>query len=103
MRKKNILLSGITFLALVLAAGCGGQKNSAHDDHKGHSEAEHASEAPDAHAGEVPDAHAGETADAHEGEGEIVLTPEAVAMAGITLAKVGMGTIRSTIDLSGEV
>ena len=109
--RKNILLSGITFLALVLAAGCGGQKNSEHDDHKGHSETEHASEAkdahageaPDAHAGEAPDAHAGEAADAHEGEGEIVLTPEAVAMAGITLAKAGMGTIRSTIDLSGEV
>lgn len=118
MRKK-LLLSGIAFLALILAAGCGETKNAKHEDHKGHSEAEHAREAneshegespdehagetPDKHEGEAPDAHAGEAVGAHAGEDEIEVSPENIKMAGITLAKATTGKIRSYLDLAGEV
>jgi len=110
MRNK-LLLNGIAFLALVLIAGCGEQKKAAHEDHKGHSEAEHAGEAPDhegeapdLHAGEAPDAHAGEAPGAHAGEqDEIEVSPENIKMAGITLTKATTGKIRSYLDLGGEV
>lgn len=117
MRKK-LLLSGIAFLALVLAAGCGEPKNSEHKDHAGHSEAEqashvgeskdsheaHAGEEAGAHEGEAPDAHAGEAPGAHEGEeGEFEVSPENIKLAEITLAKATTGMIRGYVDLAGEV
>lgn len=117
MRKK-LLLSGIAFLTLVLAAGCGESKNSEHKDHAGHSEAEqashvgeskdsheaHAGEEAGAHEGEAPDAHAGEAPGAHEGEeGEFEVSPENIKLAGITLAKATTGMIRGYVDLAGEV
>lgn len=95
--QTRLTLNSIFVLSLLLVAGCNGQKKTG-DNH------DHVENAKSAHAGEAPDAHAGEAPDAHAGEGaEIELTPEAIKMAEITLAKVSTGRIRGSIDLSGEV
>jgi len=92
MRKK-IFLSGILFLSLLLAAGCGKSKNTRNEDHTGHPEANESDH----------NEHEGEAAGAHGEEGEIAISPEGMKMADITLAKVSKGRIAVSIDLSGEV
>ncbi len=66
-----------------------------HEGH-GHDEADHADEGEDVVNEE--DGHSD-----HEEEGIIEVTPEAMKMAGITLAKVGRGCIGNSVDLPGEV
>ena len=78
------------------------KENSAevHEDdlHEGHDhdEADHAGEGEDVHQEE--DHHTD-----HEEEGIVEVTPEAMKMAGITLAKVSRGSIGNSVDLPGEV
>ena len=76
------------------------------DEHAGHNHGpdEHINDSePEQHV----DEHAGhdhaavESADDHEGEIEV--SPEAMKLAGITLAKADIGTISMTVKLSGEV
>jgi cobalt-zinc-cadmium efflux system membrane fusion protein len=99
--RKRFLLRSIIFLALLLTAGCRESKNAEEDQHKEHSDAALTSHANE--KAESKNIHGGEGAGAHEGEGEIEVTPEAIEMAGITLAKANIGTISASIDLSGEV
>lgn len=102
---KNILLFGcIVFMAiaLTLTFGCGVQQNSGRDDHDNRTQTDHAT-----HAGETPessDVHQDEEAVAHdEEEAEIEVASEFMEMAEITLAKVNVGRIKASIDLSGEI
>jgi cobalt-zinc-cadmium efflux system membrane fusion protein len=112
MKKRNI-----SHIVLLMAAftmswwlyGCGGHN----EEEKEHAHEEGAKEAPKvSHKGEAPGTHEGEPAGVHEGEapgahsgeeGEVEISPEAIKMAGITLAKAGIGKITGSIDLSGEV
>jgi cobalt-zinc-cadmium efflux system membrane fusion protein len=119
--QTRFLLAHIIVLSALLVAGCGSQKKAdehtgndhgatevhageAPEAHEGEEPNAHAGEAPGAHEGEEPNAHAGEAPGAHAGEGqEIVLTQDAVTMAGIALEKAAIGTISASLDLSGEV
>jgi membrane fusion protein, heavy metal efflux system len=91
--RKRFFLSGILFLSLLCAAGCGKSKNSRPENSAGHTEADE----------KGLNEHAGEKPGAHSEEGEIEISPEGIKMAGITCAKVSTGSIGVSIDLSGEV
>jgi len=97
-------------IILIAIAGCG--KHAEHDGHE-HEEVAHADHGKESavhsdeggdhgHEDEAPgEVHHEDEEGEHQDE--IALTPEAIKLAGITLAKVGRGRISSTLDLSGEI
>ena len=111
LKKIPVLL--IALLCLWLVSVAVAEDDHDHDEvveqqeegHEGHDHG--ASEEHDDHDDEVEtDAHTDHEGHDHEAEAEgltVELTPEAVAIAGITIAQVSHGNIGRTLELPGEV
>jgi membrane fusion protein, heavy metal efflux system len=97
--KFNYLI--VALIAIACVAGCGA-RDTAQQNHAGHEEAVHGAEI-EKHSGEEATAHTGEDAHGDSEEGEIAISPQGIAMAGITMDKVKKGRIAVSVDLSGEV
>lgn len=113
MRKWKIIGTAVIAL-LFVAAGCGKHADDSHEvrtemSHAGHEE--HAGKTREFHAAQGQEGEAHEEHGEHEAHGEhegedgmeVMLSPEAIRMAGITLAKVENGRIGRELDCSGEV
>jgi len=97
----RLLLTIAAFFTILVWAGCGKNDHGDHSDHA-HSEKSSRSTSSSDHdqESEETDDHSGHE---HEDEEEIALGPEDMEMAEITTAKVEMGRISTSLDLSGEI